>query len=195
MLKAYPKEFLLKDVIKVVIRPLLDEDYILLRVFYSGIPREDLLICKDDAIRRESLENWFMYLSHERVAELVTLRNNEIVAMGSLHARERHCSNALELKLIVHPDYRGLGIGSLMFNMLCYEGLIYGFHKIIVRYFPDNIRFITILGHYNFEPETVLQNYVLDEAANEWKDLVIASCNLQIRAVDLKLHLHTARLP
>jgi L-amino acid N-acyltransferase YncA len=99
------------------------------------------------------------------------------------------------LKLIVRPEYRGLGIGSLMFNLLFHEGLMYDFRKMIVRYFPDNLSFINILGHHDFEPETVLQNYVLDEAANEWKDLVTASCNLQIRASDLKLQVHTARHP
>lgn len=194
-MKVYPMELLLKDDTKVVIRPLLDEDYKLMREFFSTIPREDLLICKDDVIRWESDENWFVHLSHERVVELVTLRKNEIIAKGALHAQDLYCFHAAELKLIVHPEYRGLGIGSLMFNLLFHAGLIYDFHKMIARYFPDNLSFINILGHHDFEPETVLQNYVLDEATNEWKDLVTASCNMQIRAVNLKLQVHTARLP
>jgi L-amino acid N-acyltransferase YncA len=194
-MKVYPKEFLLKDDTKVVIRPLLDEDYIFMREFFSTIPREDLLICKDDVIRWESVENWFVHLSHERVTELVTLRKNEVVAKGTLHAQERYCSHAAELKLIVHPEYRGLGIGSLMFKLLFREGLIYDFHKMIARYFTDNLSFVNILSHYDFEPETMLQNYLLNEAADEWKDLVIASCNLHVRAVNLELQRHTARLP
>jgi len=39
--------------------------------------------------------------------------------------------------------------------------------------------FIKILGHYGFEPETVLNYYVTDEITKEQKDLVIASYDLQ----------------
>ncbi|MEW6143574.1 MAG: GNAT family N-acetyltransferase [Thermodesulfobacteriota bacterium] len=191
----YPIELSLKDDTKVVIRPLLDEDYISMREFFSAIPREDLFICKDDVVRWEPIENWFVHLSHERVVELVTLRNNEILAKGTLYAQDRYCLHAAELKLIVRPDCRGLGIGSRMFDLLFHAGLSYSFHKMISRYFTDNLSFINILGHYDFEPETVLQNYVLYEAANEWKDLVTASCNMRIRAADLKLQVHTARHP
>lgn len=178
-MKVYPKEFLLKDKSSVIIRPLLEEDLEFVHKFFSAIPRDDLLIYKDDVTKLESLENWFLNPNYEKVVELVTVCGKEIVAKGTLHAQGLYWPHAAEVKLVVHPDYRGKGLGSQMFNLLLYEGLKHQFQKIIVRYIPDNTSFVKILGHYGFEPETVLNYYVLDEATNEQKDLVIASYDLQ----------------
>lgn len=179
MMKVYPKEILLKDKTKVIVRPLLAEDCEFLKKFFSTIPREDLLIYKDDVTKWESLEDWFLDPNYEKEVELLTLKKKEVIAKGSLHAQGLYWPHAAEVKLVVHPEYRGNGIGSYMFNLLLYEGLKNHFQKIIVRYIPDNVSFTKILGHYGFEPETVLNYYVLDETTNEQKDLVIASYDLQ----------------
>lgn len=178
-MKVYPKEFLLKDKTKVTIRPLVEGDCEYVQNFFSTMPREDLLIYKDDVTRWESLESWFLNPNYEKVVELVTVCENEVLAKGTLHAQGLYWPHAAEVKLIVHPEYRGLGIGSHMFNLLLYEGLKHRFQKIIVRYLRDNASFIKILDRYGFEPETVLNYYVTDEVTNEQKDLVIASYDLQ----------------
>jgi RimJ/RimL family protein N-acetyltransferase len=177
-MKVYPKEFLLKDKSSVIIRPLLEGDGDLVQKFFSTIPREDLIIFKDDVTNWESLK----LVREPELRESGQARDfckERVIAKGTLHAQGLYWPHAAEVKLVVHPEYRGNGLGSQMFNLLLYEGLKHQFQKIIVRYIPDNISFMKILGHYGFEPETVLNYYVLDEATNEQKDLVIASYDLQ----------------
>lgn len=178
-MREYPVELVLRDKTKVFVRPLVEEDLKVVHQFFMQIPREDLLIYKDDVSNWESLENWFMNSNYEKVVELVTFNKDEVVAKGTLHTQGLYWPHAAEVKLVIHPEYRGKGLGSQMFNLLLYEGLKHHFQKIIVRYIPDNLSFMKILGHYGFEPETVLSYYVTDEVTNEQKDLVIASYDLQ----------------
>ena len=175
----YPLELSLKDDTKVIIRPAADDDLKVIQKFLTKIPREDLLIYKDDVAKWESLENWFLNPNYEKVVELVTFKKKEVVAKGTLHTQGLYWPHAAEVKLIIHPKFRGKGLGSQMFNLLLYEGLKHHFQKIIVRYIPGNMSFMKILGHYGFEPETVLSYYVTDELTNEQKDLIIASYDLQ----------------
>jgi len=178
-MNEYPKELDLIDKTRVTIRPVEPVDVDGLYEFLSKIPRLDLLIYKDDITKWKNVENWLAASNYGKAFQLVALSEDKIVANGSLHSEGLSWSHAAELKLIIDSDYRGMGLGSQLFNILLYEGLKRHFQKIIVRYMPDNISFTKILNHYGFKPETVLSCYVKDELSSITKDLVIASYDLE----------------
>jgi RimJ/RimL family protein N-acetyltransferase len=178
-MEIYPKRIILRDDSEVVIRPTENTDGESLFEFFSNIPNSDLLIYKDDLPELENMGNWFMSDMYGKVFKLVTLRGNEIIATGTLHKEGLFWLNAAEIKLVVDPRNRGKGIGSKLFNHLLFEVFQMRMRKVIVRFTPDNISFIRIIGHYGFKPETVLRCYIIDENTNEKKDLIIASFNLE----------------
>ena len=176
---TYPKELLLKDATKVIVRPVVKEDLEGLFRFFSTIPKADLLIYKDDVTRLETLESWFTNSKYNNVLELVALKGDEIVAKGTLHEEGLYWKHAAEIKLIVKPERRGKGLGTQMFKVLLSEGLLHEFQKIIVRLTTDSKSFMRILDHFGFKPEAVLKCYIKYEETGEYKDLMIASYNLE----------------
>ncbi len=175
----YPKELILKDSTKVILRPLEKLDLENLSKFFSKIPRSDLLIYKDDVRKQETIESWFTSSMYNKILQLVAIKSGEIIAKGTLHKEGLYWQHAVEIKLIVDPDYRGKGLGSQMFKALLAEGLKHGFEKIIVRFTPGSKGFIRILDNLGFRPEAVFNCYVKCEESGEHKDLVIASYNLE----------------
>ena len=175
----YPKELKLRDGRIITARPIDPRDTDALYEFFTEVPRSDLLIYKDDISTRESIENWFTNPSYSKLLQLVCEKEGRIVAKGTLHNEGLYWSNAAEIKLVIHPDYRSLGLGSQMFHILLNEGINKNFMKIIVRYAAGNMSFSKILSHYGFEPETILNSYIDDEEEGVAKDLIIASYNLE----------------
>lgn len=178
-MKEFPKELSLVDKSEVIVRPVEPVDVEGLYNFFSRIPTTDLLIYKEDVTKWENVESWFSNSNNGKSFQLVALVKDKVIAKGSLHSEGLYWSHAAELKLIVDPGYRGLGLGSQLFNILICEGLKREFQKIIVRYLSDNASFAKILDSYGFKPETVLSRYVSDESSNNSKDLVIASFDLE----------------
>lgn len=179
MLNNYPFEITVKDKIKVCFRPFDDGDLRKLEQFFKKISSTDLLIYKDDLTDKEKIDSWFTDDNREKVVQLVAVADSKIIAKGSIHDEGLFWQKTAEIKLIVDPEYRDKGIGSNMFNILLCEGLRHRFQKIVVRYMTDNKRFIRILDHYGFAPETILNYYIDDKKTKQHKDLIIASFNLQ----------------
>jgi len=176
---VYPKELVLKNATKIILRPLEEGNLENLSKFFSKIPESDLLIYKDDVRNLETIESWFTNSMYKKILQLVAIKSGEIIANGTLHKEGLYWQHAVEIKLIVDPDHRGKGLGSQMFKALLAEGLKHGFEKIIVRFTPDSKSFIRILDNLSFRPEAVFNCYVKCEESGEHKDLVIASYNLE----------------
>ena len=178
-MKGYPTELYLTNKIKVLVRPIEPDELESLHKFYLKIPRHDFIIYKDTALESDDPEKAFYVGGSIKVVQLGALINNDIIAKGTLQSEGLYLSNAAEIKLIVDPDYRSLGLGSQMFNLLLFEGLKLGFKKIIVRYSSENRHITKILSYYGFYQETMLNFYVEDTETNQKKDLIIASFDLE----------------
>jgi RimJ/RimL family protein N-acetyltransferase len=176
---VYPRELILKDATPIILRPAEREDLEGLFNFFSRIPKSDLLIYKDDVTKWETVESWFTNPKYNKILQLIALKNDDIIAKGTLHQEGLYWHHAVEIKLVVEPEYRSRGLGSTMFKILLAEGLLRKFEKIIVRFTPDNRNFMRILEHYGFKPEAALRCYIDDEEGKGLKDLIIASYSIE----------------
>lgn len=179
LMDKYPKTYRTKQNLKLTIRPRAKEDRVNLSSFFSEIPKEDLIIYREDVYKSHSIETWFLDESYKKDLQLLALLDKEVIAEGTIHKEGLYWQNAAEIKLIVKPSYRRQGIGSYMFNTLLYEFFQRRLQKVIVRYMPSNESFIKIINRYGFKPETVLKSYVKIDEEEKDQDLIIASYNLE----------------
>jgi RimJ/RimL family protein N-acetyltransferase len=175
----YPRELILKDKSRIILRPFEEKDIESLFNFFTRVPRSDLLIFKDDVGDLEPLESWFTSSKYIKVFQLIALRGIEIIGKGTIHKEGLYWRSSIELKLIVTPEHRGKGLGLQMFKILLAEGLNRNFEKVVVRFANDNKNFVRILDHFGFKPEAVLTSYISGEEGEVKKDLVVASYNLK----------------
>lgn len=174
----YPKELILNDNTVVLSRPAESKDVNGIYNFFKKIPKSDLLIYQYDVGDIEKIDTWFTASLYKKLFQLVTLKNDEIIAKCTLHQEGIYWQNSAEIKLIIRPDFRGIGLGTQLFNILLYEGLKRNLRKLVVRYFADNTSFKKILDHYDFRAETTLSYYVKDDDEKDRKDIIIASYNI-----------------
>ena len=175
----YPIKTISKKKLSLILRPRLQEDVQSELSFFSDIPEEDLLIFREDVSSSEPIVTWFISDNFKKDFQLIAFYGDEVISKGTIHREGVYWQNAGEVKLIVKPEYRGQGIGSIMFNALLNEIFNMKINKVIVRFSADNLSFIKILNNYGFKAETVLKSYISLPGKNINKDLIIASYNLE----------------
>ena len=97
----YPKSFLSKEKLEFLIRTRKKSDNILLQNFFKYIPKDDLIIYKQDVADPDNIEDWFIDDFYKKDLELITLHKKDIVAKGTIHNEGIYWENAAE-ELIDH---------------------------------------------------------------------------------------------
>jgi L-amino acid N-acyltransferase YncA len=169
VIRTFPKEIELHNKeSRVTIRPLISEDAYRLSEFFSRIPEEDRFFLKEDVTSAEVIGNWVQNIDYERVVPMVALIGEEIVADATLH---RHRAGARrhigEIRVVVEPDYRNLGIGSLLVKELvdiAYDNALDSVIFELVEGKEDAA--IKVAESLGFKRVATLQNFVKDMERN-----------------------------
>ena len=175
-MNVYPIKIILKDGDEVECRQPNNEDLDKIAIFLKKIPKSDLVIVSEGHLKKDII-NWFISPIYKKSFQLIVLKNNKIISIGTHHNEGLYWGDSVEFKLLVHPKFRGRGIGKQLFKILLHEAIHKNFRKILVRYLPKDKSFINILQKFNFSPESSITYPInLNEISNT--DVVIASYNI-----------------
>lgn len=118
-LEPFPQEVTLLDDTLIVMRPMTPEDEKAVLAFFQALPDSERYFMKVDPSSAAVVHRWARELDYNRALPLLALVDGDVVADATLvrsrSAARRHVG---ELRVQVHPDYRGLGLGTVMMHQL-----------------------------------------------------------------------------
>jgi len=166
----------LKDGTKVLIRDLHYEDLDKLMKFYRSLPVEDRVYLKVDVTRRKVVEQRMKLNEEGTFFRILALHDDEIIGDGMFEIfKEEWRKHQGELRVIVARPFQRKGLGMLMFRELHSLAMKKDVDKIVVKMMKPQKGAINICKKLGFHKETVIPNYVWDQA-DEPQDLVIMTC-------------------
>jgi RimJ/RimL family protein N-acetyltransferase len=119
-LEAFPQQVRLRSGATIELKPMEPADKDKVLEFFLRVPEEDRYFLKDDVTSPRVIEGWAAHLDYDRALPLLAwcdgnVVGNAVLVRSRVGAR-RHIG---ELRVVVDPEYRNLGLGSVMARQLC----------------------------------------------------------------------------
>ncbi|HSK78105.1 MAG TPA: GNAT family N-acetyltransferase [Thermoanaerobaculia bacterium] len=113
----YPQEAVLRDGRRLLVRPFTEHDVDPLYDFFMRLPPEVRRFAWDRIDNRSLVESWGRELDYGKVLPLLAWDGHKVVADATLHRREGSPLRLVgRVKWLIDPEYRGLGLGTLLVN-------------------------------------------------------------------------------
>ncbi|HQJ74850.1 MAG TPA: GNAT family N-acetyltransferase [Bacteroidota bacterium] len=169
----YPKKMNLKDKTVVELRPLTQNDKGILINFFSSLNEEEKFYLKEDVNNPEIVDRIFRDLDYNRVFPLIALKDNEIIAYGTLYLNTFGWMKYNgEMRVSVLSKFQNKGLGTLMTADLVKEAVNHGLHYLQSLFCSDQAAAIKVFENAGFKIEAILRKYVVN-INNEPRDLII----------------------
>ena len=141
--------------------------------FADDLPQEDLLFLMTDIRRPEVVDEWISSIEGGNRFTVLAEDQGRLAGYGSLFRNDilwtRHLA---EIRVIVSPDHRGTGLGSLLANEILEVARDAGLQKIVARMPRDQEGARRAFRKLGFDLESMLADWVIDLEGNT-HDLVI----------------------
>ena len=177
-MSEYPKKAKLKDNTEVLIRPLDKGDYEKLLEFFQSLPNTDRMFLKDDATNPETIKGWFKEFNPDKVFPIVAVKDNKIIADGTLHrAKHGWTKHVGEIRMVVAPDFQNKGLGIILLDELFHIAMQRGVKKMMAMVAGNQNRVISAFEKYGFIREATLKDQIIDSTGIK-RRLVIMTRNM-----------------
>ena len=119
MSNHYPQEAVTRDGRRLLLRPLGHEDSEALYDLFQRMPLESRRLDWNRIDDRSFIEFWAADLNYDQIFPVVALDGAKIVAEVTLERQERGPLRLVgRIHWLLDPDYRGVGLGTLLVNHL-----------------------------------------------------------------------------
>ncbi len=159
----YPKKTVLKDGSELVVRPLAPGDRGALMNFFRQVPEEDRLYLADDVTDAKVVDRWCAEVDFANVLPLLGLVGSEVVADATLHGQKGGWKSHIgRLRVVVHPRFRGRGVGAALVKELIDVAIDVGLDKLDAEFVAEQERAMHAFERIGFVKVAELPQHVLD---------------------------------
>jgi|SRR5689334_15150200 len=172
--RTYPWTTSVKDK-PITIRLMKPQDGDEMLAFARSFPERDLLFLSIDITRPEVIEGWAKHVEEGRTFTVIAETEGRLIGHGTMYLSEltwtRHMG---EIQLLINPEYRGCGLGSLLANEVFALAKDLGLQKIIARMAADQKGALQVFERLGFKAEALLADFVMDRQGRT-HDLIVMS--------------------
>jgi ribosomal protein S18 acetylase RimI-like enzyme len=137
--------------------------------FVAGIPQHDRTFLKEDVADPAVVAAWVRPGQARCVAVGDDGEVAGYVAVIPLHGWSSHVG---EVRLVVAPDHRGVGVGRALARHAVLEALVLDLVKLVVEVIADQEALVAMFRDLGFEPEALLSDHVRVRSG-ELRDLLV----------------------
>lgn len=172
--RAYPRKHMVGNA-TVEVELLQPSDGADIAGFVQKLPTHDLLFVRRDVSHPKVVTAWLDALGEGHISSLAARADGEIVGCTAVVTDPRSWSrHVAELRVMVSPAWRGLGLGRLLTQECFALALGQGLEKLYVQMTVDQRSAIAVFEELGFRAEAVLRDHVKDRDGTAY-DLAILS--------------------
>ena len=172
----YPTNDLLRDGTAVVFRPVMASDRDTLIGFAQSLEEEDLLFLREDITSPAVVDDWLADVAKGETFTVVAEVGDRIVGYGSLHTEPaRWTRHVGEIRINVHPDYRGTGLGGLLAGEIRAVAPAFGIRTLSAQMPVDQLTARTVFERLGFRVQAILPGWVMDREGRDLDLLIMAT--------------------
>lgn len=178
-LQKFPKKVTLKDGFKCTLRPLKKDDEKAFHEFFQAIPEGERMFIKHRVTDPAVIHDWCQNIDYGRNLPLLAVADGKIVGDATLHQQlggwKRHVGR---VSVLVHPKYRGHGLGSLLVEEIVDIARNQGLERAEAEFLGEQEAGMKLFAMVGFSHLLKLEDHVKDmQAINH--DYVLMSMNLK----------------
>ena len=176
----YPTNDLLRDGTAVVFRLLTPDDRDAMLSFARALHEDDLLFLREDITDPEVVDAWLAEVASEETFTVLAEVGGTIVGYSSLHTDPaRWTRHVGEIRINVHPDYRGTGVGGALAGEIRHVAPALDVRKLSAQMPVDQLTARVVFERLGFSYQAILPAWVMDREGAA-RDLVIMACDLPV---------------
>lgn len=171
--RSYPCNVRLDDGSEGTLRLMKASDAERVLKFARNLPEDDLLFLRMDITNPDVVAQWIQNLENGRTDTVIAEVKGELAGYASLHHNnvtwQRHLG---EIRLQVSQKMRSRGLGRILATEIFQIARNKGLRKILAQMTPDQKGAVATFGRLGFQPEAILQDYVIDRSSRT-RDLML----------------------